>query len=117
MNLKIIFRTSIELQHVHLSAIELEHPIFGLERSNIEPNRDFTRFIKFLNEQTQTSVFRTSNELERVRLFGNQTQTPYFLVPTIEHRTLNKVQPINNRLLEHWFFLNQMEITISYSAS
>ena len=31
-----LFRTSNELEHVHLLVIELEHPIFGFERSNIE---------------------------------------------------------------------------------
>ena len=31
--------------------------------SNFEPNRTFTRFTKLLNEQTQTSVFRTSNDV------------------------------------------------------
>ena len=30
------FRTSNELERVHLMVIELEHPIFGFERSNIE---------------------------------------------------------------------------------
>ena len=29
-------RTSNELERVHLLVIELEHPIFGFERSNIE---------------------------------------------------------------------------------
>ena len=35
-NSNIIFWTSNELEHVHLLVIELEHPIFGFERSNIE---------------------------------------------------------------------------------
>ena len=39
---------------VHLLVIELERPIFAFERSNIEPNRSFTRFTKLLIEQTQT---------------------------------------------------------------
>ena len=46
-NSNIIFRISIEL----------EHPIFGLEHTNIEPNRAFTRFTKSLIELTQTSFF------------------------------------------------------------
>ena len=29
------YRTSNELEHVHLLMIELEHPIFSFERSNI----------------------------------------------------------------------------------
>ena len=36
--------------------------------SNFEPNRAFTRFTKSLFELTPTSLFRTSNELERVHL-------------------------------------------------
>ena len=32
----IIFRTSKQLKRVHLLVVELEHPIFGFERSNIE---------------------------------------------------------------------------------
>ena len=35
-NLNINFRTLNELQQIHLLVIELEHPIFGFERSNIE---------------------------------------------------------------------------------
>ena len=34
-----VFRTSNELERVHLLVIELEHPIFGFERKNLEPNR------------------------------------------------------------------------------
>ena len=30
------FRTSIELEHVHLLVMEFEHPIFGFEQSNIQ---------------------------------------------------------------------------------
>ena len=37
--------------------------------SNFEPNRAFTRFTKLFFELTQTSLFWTSNELERVHLF------------------------------------------------
>ena len=36
MNSNIIFRTSNQLKHVHLLVIELEHPIFGFEQTNIE---------------------------------------------------------------------------------
>ena len=36
INSNIIFQTSNELERVHLLAIELEHHIFGFERSNIE---------------------------------------------------------------------------------
>ena len=32
----LFFRTSNELERVHLMVIELEHPIFGFKRSNIE---------------------------------------------------------------------------------
>ena len=34
--LNIIFRTSNELEHVQLFVIELKHPIFGFEQTNIE---------------------------------------------------------------------------------
>ena len=62
---------SFGLERVHLLVNELEHPIFGFERSNInfEPNRAFTRFTKLLIKLTRTSFFRTSNELEPVHLF------------------------------------------------
>ena len=46
-----------ELQRVHLLVIELEHPIFGFERTNNEPNRAFTRFTKLLIKLTRTSFF------------------------------------------------------------
>ena len=36
MNSNIIFRTSNELERVHLLVIELEHTIFGFEQSNIK---------------------------------------------------------------------------------
>ena len=36
MNPNIIIRTLNQLEHIHLLGIELEHPIFGFERSNIE---------------------------------------------------------------------------------
>ena len=58
--------------------IELEHPIFGFERSNIEPNTVFTTFIKLLIELTPTSLFRTSNELERVHLLVIELEHPIF---------------------------------------
>ena len=38
------------------------------QTSNIKPNRAFTKFTKLLIELTQTSFFRTSNELEHVHL-------------------------------------------------
>ena len=33
------YRTSNKLERVQLLTIELEHPIFGFERTNIEPKR------------------------------------------------------------------------------
>ena len=84
------YRTSIELEHhlsnielerVHLLVIELKHPIFGFEpsndrTSNFEPNRAFTTLTKSLIELTQTSFFRTSNELERVHLMVIELEHP-----------------------------------------
>ena len=58
--------------------IELEHPIFGFERSNFEPNRAFTTLIKSLIELTRTSFFRTSNELELVHLMVIELEHPIF---------------------------------------
>ena len=52
--LKHNFSTPNELEHVHLLVIELEHPIFGFERTDIEPNRAFTRFTKLLIERVST---------------------------------------------------------------
>ena len=58
--------------------IELEHPIFGFERTNIEPIRAFTKFTKLLIELTRTSFFRTSNKLERVHLLEIELEHPIF---------------------------------------
>ena len=68
------------IERVHLLVIELEHPIFGFERSNInfEPNRAFSRLPKLLFELTRTSLFRTSNELERVHLLIIELEHPIF---------------------------------------
>ena len=38
ISLNIIFRTSNEIDCVHLLVIELEHPIFGFEWTNIDSN-------------------------------------------------------------------------------
>ena len=35
-NRTLVFQTLNKLEHVHRLVIELEHPIFGFERSNIE---------------------------------------------------------------------------------
>ena len=71
-------RTSNELKRVHLLVIELEHPIFGFEGTNIEPNGAFTRFTKLLIKLTRTSFFGTSNELERVHLLVIEFEHPIF---------------------------------------
>ena len=57
-----------EFERVHLVATELKHPIFGFERTNIEPNRASTRFIELLIKLTRNSFFKTSNKLEHVHL-------------------------------------------------
>ena len=54
-NSNINFRTLNQLKCVHKLVIEIKHPIFGFERSNIEPNRAFTRFTKLLIELTRTN--------------------------------------------------------------
>ena len=58
--------------------------------SNFEPNRAFTRFTKLLFELTRTSLFRTSNELERVHLLVIEPEHPIFGFEhsNIELRTL-----------------------------
>ena len=85
------YRTSNDLKH-HFSNIERSRTSFFEHRtnsnvfiywwsnsntlflasndwtSNFKPNRAFTRFTKLLFEVTRTSLFRTSNELERVHL-------------------------------------------------
>ena len=82
------YRTSIELEH-HFSNIERTRtcssigdrtrtPFFGFERTNIEPNRAFTKFTELLIELTRTSFFRTSNELERVHLMVIELEHPIF---------------------------------------
>ena len=65
-------------KRVDLLVIELEHPKFGFEQMNIEPNRTFTKFTKLLIELTRTSFFRTSNELERVHLMVIELEHPIF---------------------------------------
>ena len=72
------YRTSNELERVHLLVIELERPIFGFELTNIEPNRAFTRFTKLFFELTPTSLFRTSNEPEHVHLMAIELEHPIF---------------------------------------
>ena len=61
MNLSVLFQTLKELERVRLWMIELEHPIFGFEQTNIKPNKTLTRFSKILIEQTRTLLFQTSN--------------------------------------------------------
>ena len=58
--------------------------------SNFAPNRAFTRFTKVLFELTRTSLFRTSNELERVHLLVIELEHPIFGFErsNIELRTL-----------------------------
>ena len=90
-NSNIIFRTSNELERVHILVIELEHPFFGFERTNIEPNRAFTKFTRLLIELTRTSFFRTANKFEHVHLLVIELKHPIF---AFEHRTSNIVRPI-----------------------
>ena len=67
----IFFLTSNELECVFKLASN--------ERtSNNEPNRPFTRFSNLLMELTQTSFFRTSNQLERVHLSVIEHEHPIF---------------------------------------
>ena len=38
--------------------IELKHPIFGFEQTNIEPNKAFTNFTKLLIKLTRNHFFK-----------------------------------------------------------
>ena len=80
------YQTSNELEF-HFSNIEqlkcflllvMEHLIFAIKQTNIEPNRAFTRFPKLLIELTRTSIFRTSNKLEHVYLLAIKLKHPIF---------------------------------------
>ena len=98
--------SNIELERVHLLVIELEHPIFGFERSNIEPNRAFTRFTNLLFELTRTSLFRTSNELERVHLLVIELEHPIFGFERsyIQIRTLFNPSLVQSWVLDQRFY-------------
>jgi len=73
-----IYLTSNKLERVNLLVIEIQLPIFGFERSNIQPNRAFTRFTKMLIEQNRTSIFQTLNKLKRVHLWIMELKHPTF---------------------------------------
>ena len=69
------YRTSNELEHhfsnmfIHWSSNSNTIFLASNDRtSNFEPKRASTRFTKLLFELSRTSLFRTSNELERVHL-------------------------------------------------
>ena len=72
--------------------IKLEHLFLASnDRTfNFEPNRAFTKFTKLLFELTQTSIFLTSNEIERVHLLVIELQHHIFDFErlNIELRTL-----------------------------
>ena len=75
------YRTSYKLEHVHQLVIELKHTLFSASKerkSNIEPNRAFTIFTNLLIELTQTSLFCTSNTLERVHPLVIELEHPIF---------------------------------------
>ena len=93
------YRTLNQLEH-HFSNIEQTRicssigdrtrtPYFGFERTKIESNRAFTRFIKFFIELTPISYFRTSNELEHVYIMVIEHEHPIFGLERtdIEHQT------------------------------
>ena len=71
------------IERVHLLVIELEHPIFGFERTNIEPNKAFTKFTKLLIELTRTSFFQISN----VFIYWKSNSNTLFLPSNIELQT------------------------------
>ena len=89
----IIFRTSNKLERVHQLMTELEHLNFGFKWMNIEPKRPS------LNHSS-SKLKHNFSIIEQTRTwssFGNRTQTPYFWLWTIEHRTSNIVWPITKQ--------------------
>ena len=77
-NPNIIFWTSNKLECAHLLMIEIEHSIFGFQRTNIEPNKVFTRFIKLHMKLTRTSFFWILNESKHIHLFVMEFKHPIF---------------------------------------
>ena len=62
MGQTLLYQTSFFKHQTCLSigmVIELEHPTFGFERTNIDPKRTFTRITNLLIDMTQTSFFQT----------------------------------------------------------
>ena len=119
------------IEHVHWWTIELQHPIFGLERKDIKPNRHITRFTKLLIEKTPISFFRTSNEFKRdlllvIKLKQLRTQfaqslerwkVVIFLVMdrTPSHWTLNGLEHVfifRNRTWQLYFWMNIEQRTL-----
>ena len=74
--------------------------------SNIEPNRAFSRFTKFLIKVTQTSIFWTLNELAHVH-----SSKTLFL--DSNDRTSNIVQPITNRQMWMW----SLAVSVSHNVT
>ena len=72
--------TSNKLEGVHLLTFELKHLNFGFERTDIEhrTQKALTKFMKSFIEQTQTSLFRTLNGLERVHVLLIELEHPIF---------------------------------------
>ena len=71
-----ILMTLNELKHVHLLMIEFEHPIFGFEWTNIEPNRVINRFTKLLIKLDNPNIIFSNIE---------RTQTCSLFVIKLEH--------------------------------
>ena len=93
--------------------IKLEHPTFGFQRKNIEPNRAFTRFTELLIELTRTTFFQISNELERVHLLVIKLKHPIFGFERskIELRTLFNASLIKRpKILEHYIRMVNVHI-------
>ena len=81
------FSTPNELKHVHLLVIELEHPIFGFEQTDIEPNRPSLDLLNYSSNRLKHHFL--SIELTRTcSSFICQISNTLFLARTLTFRSL-----------------------------
>ena len=86
-------------------------PYFWLRTNEHRTKKAFTIFTKSLIELTQTSIFRTSNELERVHLLVIELEHPIFgfehwtlFDPSLFRKYVTQLrQEIGNRLVDRVF--------------
>ena len=80
--------------------IELKHLNFGFELTDIkhwiEPKRPSLDLLKYSSNRLEHH-FWNIKRTPTCSSFGNRTQTPFFWLRTIKHRTLNIVWPITTK--------------------